>query len=145
MPLTAGWKYIQSNVGAKHSSTISTRFGFSSAAATRSLSFSCLLTALKETRANATKILHSVAPSTHMWNKLATHQNNENKDCRQDNITAGGHDRGTRFWQQQASIYQHRQQQVHNKEGEYIYLQLQLHEFRVPPLYRPIHTITLKS
>lgn len=35
----------QSNVGDKHSSTISSRFGFSNAAATRSLSFSCLFTA----------------------------------------------------------------------------------------------------
>jgi hypothetical protein len=38
---------FQAYVGAKHSSTISTRFGFSSAAATLSLSFSCLLTAQK--------------------------------------------------------------------------------------------------
>jgi hypothetical protein len=38
---------VQPKDGARHSSTISTRFGFSSAAATRSLSFSCLLTAYK--------------------------------------------------------------------------------------------------
>jgi hypothetical protein len=38
---------FQAYDGAKHSSTISTRFGFSNAAATRSLSFSCLLTAQK--------------------------------------------------------------------------------------------------
>jgi len=38
----------QAKVGAKHSSTISTRFGFSNAAATRSLSFNCLFTARNE-------------------------------------------------------------------------------------------------
>lgn len=34
----------QAKVGSKHESTISCRFGFSSAAATRSLSFNCLFT-----------------------------------------------------------------------------------------------------
>lgn len=38
----------QSNVGDKHSSTMSSRFGFSNAAATRSLSFSCLFTDKKK-------------------------------------------------------------------------------------------------
>lgn len=41
---------LHSKDGAKHSSTMSSRFGFSSAAATLSLSFNCLLTALNKNK-----------------------------------------------------------------------------------------------
>lgn len=48
MPTGADKVHVYAYDGARHSSTISTRLGFSNAAATRSLSFNCLFTATKQ-------------------------------------------------------------------------------------------------